>query len=97
MDQLQVNGVFGLNLLTFQQLIGNLNALDANLFRQLCNSRCQFAIIYCLFAIRRAVKTNHHHVRFACGLQRAQGAERHFIILCEYGLHIRMGGSAGSA
>ncbi len=50
-DQLQVNRIFSLNLLAFQDFIRSLNAFRADLIRQLSNGRSQFAIIYCFFAI----------------------------------------------
>lgn len=46
-DQLQVNRIFSLNLLAFQDFIRSLNAFRADLIRQLSNGRSQFAIIYC--------------------------------------------------
>jgi ribose transport system ATP-binding protein len=91
-DQLQVNRIFSLNLLAFQDLIRSLNAFGADLIRQLSNGRSQFAIIYCFFAIWSAVKSNHHHIRFTRSLQCAQRAKRHFIVLGKYGLHVRMRG-----
>ena len=50
-------------------LISSLNAFRADLLRQLCDGRRQFATVYCFFAIRSAVKSNHHHIGLACGLQ----------------------------
>ena len=61
-DQFQVNRIFGLNFFALQHFIGSLHASRANLLRQLSDGRSQFAIIYCFFTIRRAVKSDNHHI-----------------------------------
>ena len=67
-DQLQLNRIAGIHFLTLQHFISSLHAFHADLLWQLSDGRCQFATIYGFFAIRSTVKSNHHHIGFACRL-----------------------------
>ena len=76
----------------FQHFVRGLYADFADFFRLLCDGRCHFAAFDGFDAVVCAIEADEDEVFFACGLDGAQCAERHFVVLCEDALYFGLGG-----
>ena len=91
-DEFEFDRDGGFDFFAFQHFVRGLYADFADFFWLLCDGRGHFAAFDGFDAVIGAVEADEDEVFFARGLDGAQGAERHFVVLREDALYFGLGG-----